>query len=232
MPHKILLEQLRKGISAIVLLCLTVLAEARQPLFVLDRAAGLSDSRIACMLLSADGRIWIGTGTGINMFNGNNCSSVYAGNGLPSNNILSLCQVADGTVWAGTDAGIGLLDADGRPAGKAIVLPPQIGLAAMDILCADNQNVWVRGASGVARYSHAGKLLQVLADGSGLVSAKVTCMAIDDNANLWIGTADAGIEFYSTRQNKFLHYGTQLAGAHGEISAHVSGLRFDKNGTL
>lgn len=226
-------------LARLLLFCsvsLSLAAQAREPLFVIDRTAGLSDSRIHCLLQAADGKIWIGTERGLNRFDGGSVTAIYAGNELLSNRVLSLCQSPDGMLWAGTDRGISRFGATGNADTVQIILPQQIGARALGIVCDAQQTVWVRSDKGLAQYSLQGTLLQMHYQGSytsnGLPQERITSIATDDNANIWMGTAGAGLEFYNVRQKRFLHYGTLLGEVSGIVSPYISGLLFDKNGAL
>lgn len=67
---------------------------------------GLVDNFVQAICGDKHGNIWVGTPSGISVFDGSSWTSYNTENGLISNNILSLAADRNGLVWIGTDAGI------------------------------------------------------------------------------------------------------------------------------
>ena len=70
---------------------------------------GLSNRSITCLMQDSRGYIWIGTGNGLNRFDGYEFT-VYApdprdSNSISDTGILALCEGADGLLWVGTNEG-------------------------------------------------------------------------------------------------------------------------------
>ncbi|MCR5019278.1 MAG: helix-turn-helix domain-containing protein [Bacteroidales bacterium] len=71
---------------------------------------GLSRSHVTTTLVDHNGRLWVGTPSGLNRFDGSRFS-VYDGNSLDGSIIYSLFEDQDGRLWAGTDCGLSQYDA-------------------------------------------------------------------------------------------------------------------------
>ena len=67
---------------------------------------GLIDNFVQSIAADKLGQIWIGTKSGVSVFNGSVWSSFTKVNGLNSNNILCIAVDKAGIVWFGTDDGV------------------------------------------------------------------------------------------------------------------------------
>src|SRR5690554_955096 len=73
---------------------------------------GLSESVAHALVQDSRGYIWIGTGYGLNRFDGNRFIQYYEENGLAHNRVNSLFEDSGGTLWIGTEAGISVYQND------------------------------------------------------------------------------------------------------------------------
>jgi ligand-binding sensor domain-containing protein len=73
---------------------------------VFTKKDGLIDNLVQSIAADKSGQIWIGTKSGVSVFNGSVWSSFTKDNGLNSNNILCITVDKVGTVWFGTDDGV------------------------------------------------------------------------------------------------------------------------------
>ena len=71
---------------------------------------GLIDNFVQSIAADKAGQIWIGTKSGVSVFNGSGWSSFTKDNGLNSNNILCITVDRSGVVWFGTDDGVNSYD--------------------------------------------------------------------------------------------------------------------------
>ena len=67
---------------------------------------GLIDNFVQSIAADKKRQIWIGTKSGISVYNGSVWVSFTKSNGLNSNNILCIAVDRDGVVWIGTDDGV------------------------------------------------------------------------------------------------------------------------------
>lgn len=73
---------------------------------------GLSESVAHDIIQDERGYIWVGTGYGLNRFDGKIFKQFYEEDGLANNRVHSLFQGSDSQIWIGTDRGISLLRGD------------------------------------------------------------------------------------------------------------------------
>ena len=74
--------------------------------------AGLSESVAQALIQDERGYIWVGTGYGLNRFDGISFKQFYEEDGLASNYIHALYQDSEGTIWVGTEYGLSVLRGD------------------------------------------------------------------------------------------------------------------------
>ena len=67
---------------------------------------GLIDNFVQSIASDKTGQIWVGTKSGVSIYNGSAWSSFTKDAGLNSNNILCIAVDQSGTVWLGTDDGV------------------------------------------------------------------------------------------------------------------------------
>ncbi|MDR9364796.1 MAG: two-component regulator propeller domain-containing protein [Balneolaceae bacterium] len=73
---------------------------------------GLSESVAQALIQDQRGYIWVGTGYGLNRFDGVSFKQYYEDDGLASNDVHALFQDSEGTIWVGTEFGISILRGD------------------------------------------------------------------------------------------------------------------------
>jgi ligand-binding sensor domain-containing protein len=74
--------------------------------------AGLSESVVNDIIQDYEGYIWMGTGFGLNKFDGNQFETFFEDQGLNSGRIYSLFEDSKNRIWVGTDKGVNYIIAD------------------------------------------------------------------------------------------------------------------------
>ncbi len=73
---------------------------------------GLSESVAHDIIQDDRGYIWVGTGYGLNRFDGVRFRQFYEDDGLPHNRVHTLYKDGNGLIWIGTDLGVAVLQND------------------------------------------------------------------------------------------------------------------------
>nr|WP_321268666.1 two-component regulator propeller domain-containing protein [uncultured Sulfurimonas sp.] len=74
---------------------------------------GLLSNNVLDLALGGNGKLWIATMSGVNVFDGQNFTDIRTENsGLMNNTVSSIALSEDGVVWIGTSIGISKLDGD------------------------------------------------------------------------------------------------------------------------
>lgn len=71
---------------------------------------GLSESVAHDLIQDQRGYIWVGTGYGLNRFDGQRFSQFYEDDGLTNNRVNTLIEDENGRIWLGTEAGVTIME--------------------------------------------------------------------------------------------------------------------------
>jgi len=141
---------------------------------------------VKSILAARDGRVWVGTKSGLGLVEGEAFRLFWGSNGVPRLDIRCLAEDADGTIWAG--GGNGVLYRVRGMQGEALIPPgPRATQPIWSVLADTNGVVWAgtfRG--GLLRYAD-GKFTRLTSQ-HGLPD-DVICQLLDDaHGNLWMGS--------------------------------------------
>lgn len=183
---------------------------------------GLSQSVAQTLLQDRKGFIWIGTGYGLNQFDGIHFKSFFVEQGLIHNKIYSLWQDAQGRIWIGTERGISIYE-NGH-----IVSPANIDSviqSPVNTIFHDRQGrIWM-GTEGEGVYYLLHDKIHHLDEQQGLSNNRVRALAGGDTGAIWMGTAD-GITIW---KNGILK---KLTAKDGLVNNHVMCIYKDQDGSL
>lgn len=151
------------------------------------------------------------------------------------NNIRALA-VIDGQLWCGTDGG-GILIFDLSQNEFTGVI--DFGLQqrynnriTSFMTDADKNFVWIGTWGGLVKYKLSDKSYEVYSrneyDFNSLSDNKVSCLMLDKQKNIWVGTQDNGLNIYFSSQTKFPHFNQY----NGLASDFIYSLLQARNGTI
>lgn len=84
----------------------------------METSAILSSDEVKAFVQNGDGRMWIGTSYGLNLYDGQSFTTFYYNNSdtttIPDNGILKLFRDRQGQIWIGTHHGLARYDGNGR----------------------------------------------------------------------------------------------------------------------
>lgn len=152
----------------------------------LTREKGLSGLSVNKIMSDHEGRMWIATSSGVNLFNGINASVIpieaqkgSADTAQPF--IFDICQSpADGSIYCSTLNAVYRLEPDGS---SFRLLIPDVKSA--NLLCS-NSSLYVSDPKGFRVYSHGS-----LSEESITGDRNVHCMALGGDESVWMLTSDA-----------------------------------------
>jgi ligand-binding sensor domain-containing protein len=152
---------------------------------------GRADSDVDAMANAADGALllwdWAGKGSAI-VLRGGKFEAAAVPAGLSGSPILAMAQTANGDIWLGTrDEGLFRVH-EGKTFALRDGLPD---LKVNTIVAAGPDQLWVGTDSGIVRWDGA-KLTQAGIPPL-LRRVQALTMAVDHDANLWVGTNSDGI---------------------------------------
>ena len=177
--------------------------------------AGPDDDRIHALLVSADGRLWVGSNNGLLVIPRDGRPTPYAGLGM---RISALHQAANGTIWVGTAKhGIYRIAAGGSPAPLAL---PEAGGPIPWIYdineIAPGEFWFATFGDGILTYNEHSREFKAIRKErmleSRLLDNDVWILFRDRNGSMWVGTR-TGLNFVNPSQPGLRHI---PAGAPGE----------------
>ncbi|MBN2347262.1 MAG: response regulator [Bacteroidales bacterium] len=183
-----------------------------------DNPLSITNSYITRLFLDSESNIWVGTRNGLNLFqeNSNTFSSYFITNVWDINSDYDVMAIAEDKlkrIWIGsTRKGLYVLD---RQAQKASKLSKVRSGAILDLLIDSYNVLWVAkgGNQGLERihlnnFSLTDKTeiehyTLNRANPSSLSDNSVFCLYKDHLNDIWIGTFEGGVNYYSPRAKKF-----------------------------
>ncbi len=158
-------------------------------LTAINASSGLSDNLVESLLVDREGKLWVGTDSGLNRLRRKYLFVFSQEEGLGYGAVLGLAEVAPGVIWAAKPAD-GLYRWEGRTFSRlnAAGLPPH-DPRVNALLVARDGSCWVASARGLLRFKDP----QAVADESrlmGLTNLTVIALAEDLEGRIWAGTRE------------------------------------------
>lgn len=148
---------------------------------------GLSESVIHSMIQDETGFIWLGTGFGLNRFDGIEFKKWYEENGLPNNRVNALKQSRDGKIWIGTDAGLAYLENDSIYTPD--VFEPILASVVLSVYEDSEGSIWVATeGSGLWKYEKSGRFTNI-SNQHGYRNLMARAVVEDSSGVMWVGTS-------------------------------------------
>lgn len=154
---------------------------------------GLIDNHINAIIKDKTGRMWIGTNSGINIYDGNSFSKFTNKDNLSFKQVASLFEDKYGNIWIGSGAkqagGNGLCRFDGKSL-NCFITPYYVMYMSED----KKGNLWLahnKGTDNVnfALYRYDGKLFTKIVEQDKQDNPLIFGIIEDENENIWFGTA-------------------------------------------
>ena len=182
---------------------------------------GLSSSKVSCIAMDDRGFIWIGTGDGLNKYDGYSFTVYKMKNNdstsILSNQIMSLYSDSRRCLWIGTSKGLQYYD----PLSDAFVKmqfdqPDEVVNGHCGSIFEDSRgDMWfVFSDIGVLKYSIDTKKSYLFSPSNTQPEKSVSSRFIrsieeDKQGNIWFGTQDNGISILDPKTNIFSHLNTE-----------------------
>ncbi|MDX5407386.1 MAG: diguanylate cyclase [Chromatiaceae bacterium] len=180
-------------------------------------AEGLTSDVVHSVLTTSDGKVWVGTGRGLQWFSSSDSSvTLTTVSGLPQVPVFALRQYGD-TVLIGTERGLYRYDA-----GSVSVFSEDLSDLPVSALLVSGEQLWIGTTDrGLLRHSALG--LEKLSMDSGLPNNRILSLFQDREQSIWAGT-NGGL--FRLRDAPFVTYTTEqgLAGDYiRAVLAHSDG---------
>lgn len=164
------------------------LAEAQQyPFRIFSIEQGLSESVVYDMVQDNEGYIWLGTGYGLNKFDGIRFQTFFENDGLNSSRIRALHKGSDGKIWIGSEGGVNFITSDSIH--TLSILEPLQNATVTTIMEDDVGNIWFgTDGNGVWQFEDDEFLTQYTTS-NGLVGNRIRTIEETPDGEIWIGTS-------------------------------------------
>lgn len=150
---------------------------------------GLIGDEIWTIEKDKNGKLWIGTNTGVSIFDNGVIKNFTAENGLPYDRVRAIKELENGEVWVGTDKEGIVIFKDEKPVKYLHTKDGLPSLLIQDIEEGMNGDVFIATlGGGVIRYNNGIK--EILTKNDGLISNEVNTISIDDSKLMLLGTED------------------------------------------
>lgn len=196
---------------------------------------GLHDNHVWCIHEDAEGNMLIGTTKhGLDIFKGEQFTSITTSDGLKSNQVWSILQDDKGQIWFGTDEGITVYNNDLKN-GVFVHYNQRGNFISNDIhfLKEDHRkNIWIGTADqGLLLFDTRQNRFFSQLDFNGMLGTtrSVLAMEIDQNDHLWVGMVDGLFEFDLAKNEYIQRYDQGTSGLPGN---EISALFVDSKNTL
>ena len=183
---------------------------------------GTGNFEVQALAGTSDGRVWVGTHTGLESFAADRPASIRSVEGLPSKDVLALLAARDGRLWIGTANGLSVLQG-----GRIRSYTTSEGLPSNRIaaLYEDREGaIWISTSRGLARI-FAGRV-EAFNSGDELSGNTILSIYEDREGSLWLGTESGGVDLL--RDQKFTGYTT----ANGLSDDLVRSVYQDRSGII
>lgn len=167
---------------------------------------GLSESVAHTMVQDDKGYIWVGTGYGLNRFDGQRFKQYYEENGLANNRVNALHQDKYGRIWIGTESGISIFEDD------TLTTPDFLEQFSRDAITSiffdSEENLWIgTDGSGIWKINEDQSVYSV-DERYGLPVERVRAIDQSEDGSVWlgsregltkIGSREGDVEFFASR---------------------------------
>lgn len=165
---------------------------------------GLSESVAHAMVQDNRGYIWVGTGYGLNRFDGFRFRQFYEDDGLAHNRVHSLFQDRGGTIWIGTESGVSVLHRD------SLITPENVAAlnnySILDIFQDVSGNYWFgTDGNGVWMLNTLNELISI-DEKFGLPVERVRSIKQTSDGIIWIGSREGLVKIDGEDAQYFSEY--------------------------
>jgi ligand-binding sensor domain-containing protein/signal transduction histidine kinase/DNA-binding response OmpR family regulator len=199
---------------------------------------------IRCILKDYKGYMWFGTADGLVRFDGIN-SYVYEhdpddSTSIRHNNINALVEDSAKRLWIGTSKGLNLYNREQDnfiSVGNLSSNVNRLNDNYISSLCADKDTLlWVGTYGDGVNVYHPEKQIIYnypfnIDDPNSLSSDNITCITVDNNNKVWIGTQN-GLNLFSKESVGFRHFYAEESNPASLSNNNITSLAIDSEGSL
>jgi ligand-binding sensor domain-containing protein/serine phosphatase RsbU (regulator of sigma subunit) len=162
----------------------------------------LKNTQIKALEIDKQGRIWVGTNKGVQIFSNNRIEKYTTANGLINNEINDIYIDSQQRAWIGTIGGITIIN-------KNDYFPIDLeayGFSNNEIQCIVEGNkraMWVGTNGGLIKFQN--DAMTTFVEEDGLLEKQVTSVVVGNSGIVWIGTQGGGLYMLNEKWKKPIH---------------------------
>lgn len=187
---------------------------------------GLSENNVSCITKDREGFMWMGTGDGLNRFDGytfvHYTHSDNDSSSISNNAIRNMLVDSKGRLWVGTYDGLNLYDSEKGIFRKFITEPPEKGSTIhntiLDLLEDRHHQLWAGTYGKIYRIdleTFATKIYHYKNDSTGLRS--INALFEDRNGKIWASTRNGICIIDSTGVNRIIYHSEAPGGLPSDL---------------
>jgi ligand-binding sensor domain-containing protein/signal transduction histidine kinase/DNA-binding response OmpR family regulator len=198
---------------------------------------------VRCIFKDFKGFMWFGTESGLVLYDG---VSLYiyenitgSATSLNNNAINAIAEDKNKNLWIGTSGGLNLYNREkdnfsGVPNINGTI--NDLNQILISALCTDNKSIlWVGSyMDGLYAYDYENEKTRNYShnanDHRSISSDRITCMIMDKEGNLWIGTQN-GLNFFTSAEG-FKRFFNEPANIYSLSNNYITSLTLDRNGCI
>lgn len=190
--------------------------------------SGLKDNYVTSMAFDNSNVLWAGTYFGLHSFDGKNWKQFTTSNSILKTNVI-YCVVSDkeNRIWIGTADGLYLYD-NGQFYDRSHILPDP---SVKTILIEDSGIIWIGTFNGLVKY-YNGNYEIFNTSNSGLKDNLITCLELDKQNRLWIGSLYKGISVFDGKSWTYYDNTNINVNANAGLLNAIESITVDKNGII
>lgn len=172
--------------------------------------------------------LWVATHLGLNSFDGRNWQLFDSFNSILRTNVIySIAVDKENKKWIGTADGLYLYD-NGQLYDHSHILPnPSVRAIRIE----DNGIMWVGTFNGLVKY-YIGNYEVFNTSNSGLKDNLITCLELDKQNRLWIGSLGKGISVFDGNSWTYYNNTNINVNASSGLLNSIESITVDKNGII
>ena len=155
----------------------------------------LIERKINALLLANARQLWIGTDTGLLLWDGTKVIQIGTNSSLGGRQILSLSKDAGGSIWVGTDHGLYRLDPKSNFAPKTENTAGDLPVTA--ILTDREGNIWIGTQQGLQRLRDS--IFTTYGVSDGLPAENIGAVHADADGRIWFAPIQGGLYWLKNR---------------------------------
>lgn len=184
----------------------------------MDKSSGLSDNTVVSIIQDSRGFMWLGTGAGLNYYDGNKFKLLRAEEGnrnsLTNNYVSAIVEDSSGNLWIGTNSGLNKLSVKTGEITQFLHDPDDQNTISNNfirsLLFDSKGRLWVGSRDGVSILDSEGQTFkhykENVDDPNALRGYSVYSMLEDSHGTIWLGTRYNTLHKFNEAEGNFTRY--------------------------